>query len=151
MERLSDRARNACQAKEVHLGGFPGYPDPSTATGWADIPTALIAADLTGREDVEYTAMIERSVLTVDDATLAVSREVDGGWIWLLGLEPRHNLRRLDIVGVADLGMAQIFASVEPLAITTTQRMTKANGQPGVILLSSNDAARWQSIVDRHP
>ena len=62
MKSNSQRAIEAAQATNVAICTYPGYPDPTTHTGWADIPAVLLGVDLTGREDIEYTAMIGESI-----------------------------------------------------------------------------------------
>jgi hypothetical protein len=144
MTSLSSRAAAAHRATSVMPGIFPAYPDPSTPTGWADVNVVLIVADLTGREDIEYAAMIDRSIICVDDATLAVTRAVDDQRLWLLGLHFANGLADLDLAGVADPDDVAIFADADLILITTQARLaTATTDQVAALIMVSNDRARW--------
>ena len=145
MKSNSQRAIEAAQATNVAICTYPGYPDPTTHTGWADIPAVLLGVDLTGREDIEYTAMIGESILRVDNGTLAVAEPVDGERIWLMGLQFDNDLPDLDIVGIADDETVEMFAEAELIVITTEARMERADGKVAVLILAANDRSRWTS------
>jgi hypothetical protein len=144
MTSLSSRAAAAHRAVSVIAGILPAYPDPSTPTGWADVPSALVVADLTGCEDIEYTAMIDRSIICVDDATLAVTRTVDGVRLWLLGLRFANGLADLDLAGLARPDDVAAFAAAEIILVTTEARMSGATAvQVAALIMVSNDRDRW--------
>ena len=143
MKSNSERAAQACRVKVVMPCDFPGYPDPTTPSGWAEIPAALLAADFTGREDIEYTAMIDQTIIVVDDATLAIAEPVNGERIWLIGLRFDNDLPDLDLVGIADADTIATFAQAEIILITTEARLRQADGQVAALILTSNDPDRW--------
>ena len=144
MSSLSERAAAAHRVTEVRPGIFSAYPDPSTPSGWADVHIAVVVADLTGREDIEYTAMFNRTMICVDDATLAVTQPVDGQRIWLLGLRFANDLADLDLVGIASPDDVAVFAATDLIMITTHGRLAKATGhQVAALIMVSNDRARW--------
>ena len=144
MSSLGERISNANRAVSVLPGVFPGYPDPSTRTGWADLPVAILVADLTGREDVEYTAMINSSMICVDEAELAVAQEVDHRRRWLLGLEFANGLADLDVTGVAGPAEVAAFARADLILITTTACFEGATAdEVAALVMVSNDRARW--------
>ncbi len=146
MTSLSSRAAAAHRATAVIPGILPAYPDPSTPTGWADVSVVLVVADLTGREDIEYTAMIDRSIICVDDATLAVTRAVDDQRLWLLGLQFANGLADLDLAAVATPADVAVFADADLILITTQARMaTATTDQVAALIMVSNDRARWQN------
>ena len=125
-------------------GTFPAYPDPSTPTGWADVSMVLVVADLTGREDIEYTVMSDRSIICVHDATLAVTRAVDDQRLWPLGLRFANGLADLDLAAVATRDDVAIFADADLILITTQARMaTATTDQVAALIMVSNDRARW--------
>jgi hypothetical protein len=144
MTSLSSRAAAAHRVTSVLPGIFPAYPDPSTQTGWADVAIAVVVADLTGREDIEYTAMIDRSIICVDDGTLAVTQAVDDQRLWLLGLQFTNGLADLDLVCIAGPADVATFASVDLILITTEARISGAiRDQVAALIMVSNDRARW--------
>jgi hypothetical protein len=145
MTSLSSRAAAAHRVTSVMPGIFPAFPDPSTPTGWADVPVALVVADLTGREDIEYTTMIARSIICVDDATLAVTRAADNQRLWLLGLQFANGLADLDLAGIAGPADVATFAAVDLILITTEARIAHgAEEQVAALIMVSNDASRWR-------
>ena len=104
----------------------------------------ILAADLSGREDIEYTAMLNRAIIPVDDATLAISEPTDGERIWLLGLHFDNGLADLDLVSVADTETVSMFAQAELLLVTTEARMTNSvDNHAAALILVSNDPQRW--------
>jgi len=103
----------------------------------------MLGADLTGREDIEYTAMINEAIIPVDDATLAIGAPVDGIRVWLLGLQFNNGLADLDLVGLADAETVAMFARAELLLVTTEARISATDHQVGPLLLVSNDPQRW--------
>ena len=144
MKQNSDRSARACPVTITAPTTYPAYPDPTQPTGWADIPAVLLAADLTGREDIEYTAMTTRSIITVDDAVLAIAPPVNGLRTWLVGLRFDNGLADLDLIGLADPDTVTLFTQAEILLVTTTARVDNAiDDQVGALILVSNDPARW--------
>jgi hypothetical protein len=136
MTSLGSRVGAAHRAASVIPCIVPAYPDPSTASGWTDVPSALVVADLIGREDIEYTAMIDRSIICVDDATLAVTRTVDGARLWLLGLHFANGLADLDLAAVPD--ETATFVAAELILVTTQARILSATkGQVAAFILVS--------------
>ena len=127
---------------------YPAYPNPSRPTGWANIPAVILAADLTGREDIEYTAMCNSAIIPVDNATLAISEPIDGTRIWLLGLQFDNGLADLDLVSLADPETVTMFAQVELLLVTTEARMNNAvDNHAAALILVSNDPKRWADTM----
>ena len=144
MTSLSSRAAAANRVTSVVPGVFPAYPDQSTPTGWADVAVAVVVADLAGREDIEYTAMIDQSIICVDDGTLAVTRAVDDERLWLLGLQFANGLPDLDLAGIAGPHDVATLAAVDLILITTEERISGATGdQVAALIMVSNDRARW--------
>ena len=62
----SERAAQACRVRVTAPTVYSAYPDPTQPTGWAEIPAVMLGADLTGREDIEYTGTINESIIPVD-------------------------------------------------------------------------------------
>lgn len=144
MRTNSERAALACRVTIMAPATYPGYPDPTRPTGWADIPAVILAADLSGREDIEYTAMLNRAIIPVDDATLAISEPNDGGRIWLLGLHFDNGLEDLDLVSLADTETIAMFTQAELLLVTTEARMNNSvDNRAAALILVSNDPQRW--------
>ncbi len=144
----SERAAKACRVTATAPTLYPAYPDPTRPRGWADIPTVIVAADLTGREDIEYTAMLNRSIIPVDDATLTISEPVDGVRVYLLGLHFDNGLADLDLVSLADTDTVTMFAGAELLLVTTEARMDQAiDDSVAGLLLVSNDPKRWKDCM----
>ncbi len=143
-----ERVAGACRVAVTAPTTYPGYPDPSRPTGWADIPAVVLAADLTGREDIEYTAMINRKIILVDDGELMITAPNDGMRLWLLGLHFDNGLPDLDLVGLADTDAVEAFAHAEVLLVTTEARLSKAtDAQVGALILTSNDPSRWAGCL----
>ena len=148
MPTNSERGARACPVTITAPTIYPAYPDPSGPTGWADIPAVILAADLTGREDIEYTAMCNNAIIPVDDATLAISEPVDGTRLWLLGLRFDNGLADLDLVSLADTDTVAMFAQAELLLVTTEARMNNAvDDQAAGLILVSNDPKRWADTM----
>ena len=144
----SERAARACRVTITAPTTYPAYPDPSRPTGWADIPAVILAADLTGREDIEYTAMCNSAIIPVDNATLAISEPVDGMRVWLLGLHFDNGLADVDLVSLADPETVTMFAQAELLLVTTEARMHNAvDNQAAALILVSNDPKRWADTM----
>ena len=144
----SERAARACRVTITAPTTYPAYPDPSRPTGWADIPAVILAADLTGREDIEYTAMCNRAIIPVDNATLAISEPVNGMRVWLLGLHFDNGLADVDLVSLADPETVTMFAQAELLLVTTEARMHNAvDNQAAALILVSNDPKRWADTM----
>ncbi len=141
---IGERAAQACRVTVTAPTVYSAYPDPTQPTGWAEIPAVMIGADLTGREDIEYTAMINESIIPVDDATLAIGAPVDGIRVWLLGLHFDNGLEDLDLVGLADAETVDMFAVAELLLVTTEARISAIDHLVGPLLLVSNDSKRWR-------
>lgn len=143
-----ERVAGACQVTVTAPTTYPGYPDPSRPTGWADIPAVVLAADLTGREDIEYTAMTNRTIILVDDSELMITAAIDGMRLWLLGLHFDNGLPDLDLVGLADADTIESFARADVLLVTTETRLTNAtHAQVGALVLTSNDPRRWADCL----
>lgn len=148
MPTNSERATRACRVTITAPTTYPAYPDPSRPTGWADIPAVILAADLTGREDIEYTAMCNSAIIPVDDATLAISEPIDGTRIWLLGLQFDNGLADLDLVSLADTDTITMFTQAQLLLVTTEARMNNAvDNQAAALILVSNDPKRWADTM----
>ena len=130
-------------------GIFPAYPDPSTPTGWADVSVAVVVADLTDSEDIEYTTMIDQSIICVDDGTWAVTRAVGDERVRLLGLHFANGPADLDLVGIAGPADVATFAAVDLILITTEARVSGAPGEQvaALIIVVSNDRARWLATI----
>ena len=148
MPTNSERAALACRVTVTAPTTYPGYPDPTRPTGWADIPAVILAADLTGREDIEFTAMCNSAIIPVDDATLAISEPIDGTRIWLLGLHFDNGLADLDLVSLADTDTITMFTQAQLLLVTTEARMNNAvDNQAAALILVSNDPKRWADTM----
>ena len=143
-----ERVAGACRVTVTAPTTYPGYPDPSRPTGWADIPAVVLAADLTGREDIEYTAMTNRKIILVDDGELMITAPVDGMRLWLLGLQFDNGLPDLDLIGLADADAIEAFALADVLLVTTETRLSNAiDAQVGALVLTSNDPQRWAECL----
>jgi hypothetical protein len=141
---LSSRVSSAYHAISVIPVIFSAYADPSTPTGWADVPSALVVADLIGRDDIEFTAMIDRSIICANDATLAVTRMVDGVRLRLLGIHFANVLSDLELAAVAGPNEVAAFAAAEVVLLTTVLRMlSSTTDQVVVLILVLNDRACW--------
>jgi hypothetical protein len=148
MPTNSERAARACRVTIAAPTTYPAYPDPSRPTGWADIPAVILAADLTGREDIEYTAMCNSAIIPVDNATLVISEPVDGMRVWLLGLHFDNGLADVDLVSLADPETVTMFAQAELLLVTTEARMNNAvDNNAAALILVSNDPKRWAGTM----
>jgi len=143
MPTNSKRAALACRVT-ITAPTYPGYPDPTRPTGWADIPAVILAADLSGREDIEYTAMLNCAIIPVDYATLAISEPNDDTRLWLLGLHFDNGLADIDLVSLADTETITMFSQAELLLVTTEARMNNSvDNQAAALILVSNDPRRW--------
>ena len=77
----------------------------------ADATVAVVVADHTGREDIEYSAIIDQSIIC-DDRTLAVTRSVGDERLWLLGPHFANCVADLDLVGIVSRSDLATFAAV---------------------------------------
>jgi len=68
MTEFRERLARANFATSIAPMTYPGYPDPTSDSGSAEVPAVMIGVDLTEREDVEYTAMLNSRVLIAKDA-----------------------------------------------------------------------------------
>jgi hypothetical protein len=118
-----ERVACVCRVTVTTPATYPGYPDPSKPTGWADVPAMVRAADLGGREDIEYTAMTTRAIICVDHSELMIMAPEDGMRLWLLGLHFDNGLPDLDLVGLADSVAIEAFALADVLLVTTDTRL----------------------------
>jgi hypothetical protein len=148
MLSYSERAAHACRVTVTAPTRYPAYPDPTQPTGWAELPAMILAADLAGREDIEYTAMINAAIIFVDDADLAIAAPIDGRRPWLLGLHFDNGLPDLDLVSLADADTVALFAQAELLLVTTEARMDNAtDNQVAALVLTCNDPKRWTDTL----
>ncbi len=81
---------------------YPADPDPSTESGWADVPAVRLLLDLTGREGIVYQARMEAPPLAAKGGALQTSDPDDAGTCaYLLTADFGEGVERLWIPGVA--------------------------------------------------
>lgn len=120
---------------------YEGYPDPSTESGWAEVPAVMLLVDFSGREDIVYAAMIEAASLWAEDAALAITApRADGtcAYLFAIAFDGEHPL---DIAGVASQEAIRLFANAEMLLIASADQ--EYDGGAPVLAFAPNDPARW--------
>lgn len=150
MNPLAPRSEELLEAQFV-LGlsevTHPAYPDPSTPTGWADVPAALLLLDLVGREDIVYYAMMETSSLAADGGALQTSDPDDTGTcVYLLTADFGNEVDLLRIAGVAPQEAIGIFSRAEILLLSDDTRTTEDNTAP-IFAIMPNDPIRWSFML----
>lgn len=150
MNPLAPRPEELLEAQFV-LGlsevTHPAYPDPSTPTGWADVPAALLLLDLVGREDIVYHAMMEASSLAADGGALQTSDPDDiGTCVYLLTADFGNEVDLLRIAGVAPQEAIGIFSRAEILLLSDDTRTTEDNTAP-IFAIMPNDPIRWSFML----
>jgi hypothetical protein len=134
------RLRDAQFVTAMSAVRYPGYPDPSTESGWAEVPAVVLLVDFKGREDVVYTAMMQAAPLEAEDAGLAISAGVDGASVYLFavtfnGVEP------LDLAGVAPEEARLMFANAEMVLLASADQ--ERDGGAPILAFVPNDPLRW--------
>ena len=149
------RVRAARFVTAMSLVSYPCYPDPSTDSGWADVPAVLLLVDLTGREDIVYAAMIQGAALIADDLELRISAPDDIGTCVYLLIIDLDVETPLEIAGVADQEAIRMFAeadnvsrSTRPRENDTSQRFTSASRRTSCVRADDVAAGtRWSISV----
>lgn len=125
----------------------PAYPDPSTESGWADVPAVLLLLDLTGREDIVYHAMMDASPLAADEGVLQTSEPDDSGTcVYLLTADFGDGIEWLRIAGVAPEEAIAMFSRAEILLLSDDARTTDDDTAP-VFAMLPNDPIRWSYLL----
>jgi hypothetical protein len=123
---------------------YEGYPDPSTPSGWAEVPAVMLLVDFSGREDIVYAAMVEAESLLADDAGLAITAaDNNGTCLYLFGIT-FEGQQPLDIAGVASPEAIRMFADAEMLLIASADQ--EHDGGAPILAFAPNDPSRW---IDR--
>lgn len=135
------RLRAAPFVTAISAVRYPAYPDPSTASGWAELPAVMLLVDFTGREDVVYAAMIGAQALWANDISLQTTRpNPDGTCLYLItmtfdGLDP------LDLAGVATPDALAVFVLAELLLLTSSSQVT--DDAAPILAFAPNDPTSW--------
>lgn len=150
MNPLAPRPEELLEAQFV-LGisevTYPAYPDPSTESGWADVPAVLLLLDLTGREDIVYHAMMETSSLAADGGALQTSDPDDTGTcVYLLTADFGDDIEWLRIAGVAPEEAIGMFSRAEILLLSDDTRTTDDDTAP-IFAIMPNDPIRWSYLL----
>ena len=135
------RIRAAQFVTAMSLVSYPAYPDPTADTGWADVPAVMLLIDLTGREDIAYTAMMQGAALFADDLELRVTAIDDHGVCAYLMTIDLGLADDLEIAGVADQEAVGMFAEAEMLLLSSIDQ-ARDEGAP-VLGFAPNDPDQW--------
>lgn len=138
------RIRAAQFVTAMSLASYPAYPDPTTETGWADVPAVMLLVDFSGREDIVYAAMMQAAALFADDLELRITAAADAGTCLYLMTIAFDGEDPLDIAGVADQEAIALFGEAELLLIASADQ-THDDGAP-ILAFAPNDPDRW---IDR--
>ena len=139
-----ERIRAAQFVTAMSAMQYEGYPDPSTPSGWAEVPAVMLLVDFSGREDIVYAAMLEAESLLADDAEVAITAaDRNGTCLYLFGIT-FEGQQPLDIAGVATPEAIRMFADAEMLLIASADQ--EHDGGAPILAFAPNDPTRW---VDR--
>lgn len=138
------RIRPAQFVTAMSLVSYPAYPDPTTDTGWADVPAVMLLVNFSGREDIVYAAMMQEESLLAADLELRITAPADAGTCLYLMTITFDGEDPLDIAGVADQEAIAMFGEAELLLIASADQ-AQDDGAP-VLAFAPNDPARW---IDR--
>ncbi len=138
------RIRAAQFVTAMSLVSYPAYPDPTTDTGWADVPAVMLLVNFSGREDIVYAAMMQEESLLAADLEFRITATADAGTCLYLMTITFDGEGPLDIAGVADQEAIAMFGEAELLLIASADQ-AQDDGAP-VLAFAPNDPARW---IDR--
>jgi hypothetical protein len=143
------RIRAAQFVTAMSLVSYPAYPDPTTDTGWADVPAVMLLIDLTGREDIAYTAMMQGAALFADDLELRITGTDDHGVCVYLMTIDLGLAAALEIAGVADQAAVGMFAEAEMLLLSSIDQVHD-DGAP-VLAFAPNSPTEWKDRLVGSP
>jgi hypothetical protein len=128
----------------MSLVSYPAYPDPTTDTGWADVPAVMLLVNVSGREDIVYAAMMQEASLLAAGLELRITAPDDAGTCLYLMTITFDGEDPLDIAGLADQEAIAMFGEAELLLIASADQ-AQDDCAP-VLAFAPNDPARW---IDR--
>ena len=138
------RIRAAQFVTAMSLVSYPAYPDPTTDTGWADVPAVMLLVNFSGREDIVYAAMMQGAALFADDLELRITATDEHGVCVYLMTIDLGLVAELEIAGVADQEAVGMFAEAEMLLLSSIDQ-AHDDGAP-VLAFAPSDPVRW---IDR--
>lgn len=143
-----ERIRAAQFVTALSAVEYPAYPDPSTSSGWAEVPAVMLLINFTGREDIVYAAMMKSASLLASDLELRVTPPSDSGTSLYLMTITFESEEPLDIAGVADRAAIGMFAEAELLLLASVDQ--EQDGGAPVLAFAPNDRVQWTSRRATH-
>lgn len=139
-----ERLRAAQFVTAMSAVRYSSYPDPSTPSGWAEVPAVMLLVNFAGREDIVYSAMMQGTSLLADESDLRITAPADNGTCAYLMTIAFEGEDPVDIAGVANQEAIGTFANAELLLLASVDQ--EHDGGAPVLAFAPNDRTRW---IDR--